>query len=381
LVIFLAVLVFALILYVSVRLILNRNEKDRLNYLFIHDQLTYSLNELGLKQEFLNKKSKNGFFILIDIYKFRLINEKYGMNTGDRILIRIAKTLSSINHTISGRVSGDEFIIIFHGNVDLKNIIVNLKEKLNELSIVFNISNLQFNFASVEYPKFGRDFDLLINATNNAMIISKQNLMTEDCINYTETIKEKFIREEKIRQELISAMENNELEMYYQPQVNIITNEIIGCEALIRWIHPQKGIILPSKFISIAERFGLINKLDQYVTHKVFEQVKKWQNENYKKIKVSFNMSTSTFENQDIVEFIRDLLNTYDVDTEWISLELTEETGVNNYELTYEKMEKIQSFGISFSLDDFGKGYSSLNYLEKLPANNHFTPHPLGCQF
>lgn len=175
--------------------------------------------------------------------------------------------------------------------------------------------------------------------------------------------------EDEMGHDLENSIKNEEIILYYQPQINIKNSKLLGLEALIRWKHPTKGLISPESFIPIAEETGLIAPLGKYVMHKACEQNKEWQLKGYPPVSISVNISAYQFQYTDLLKIVAEILKDTKLEAKWLKLEITESIGIDNISYAISIIEKFKEHGIRVSLDDFGTGYSSLDYLRKLPIS------------
>jgi diguanylate cyclase (GGDEF)-like protein len=362
------VLIFLLLVYLTVRIIISINEKQRLNYLFKHDQLTYLLNHYGLKKMFNTINHKDGVMMLIDIRRFKLLNDTYGSDIGDQVLIEFSTILDSIaDDLIVARTSGDQFTLLFnHNDYDkyfdlIMSSFVSFKEKEP------HAEKLDLSACYVRYPEYTNDFDTLMQYLESTMYYAKSLNIINEWIAFDHDIYKNYVEEQELALEIQLAIEREELLLFYQPQTDLETERTIGAEVLVRWVHKERGNIYPDQFLGVAERNGLMRKLDMYMIKKACEQVKYWQENNYDKMKISVNMSTYTFESLKMSDELLQIVETSGIDTTWFAIEITEESGFSNLKKAKVIMDEIKAYGIRFALDDFGKGYSSISYLEQLP--------------
>ena len=306
----------------------------------------------------------------LDIDRFKYVNDTLGNQVGDELLIQIADRLS--NHLtpndLLARRGGDEFMIIIGKmkSIESLKIVVN---KMNEcLNAPFYIKDYQlFITASIgisTYPENGvSSLELLRNA-NLALSLSQKNGKN----NYKILSHSNSIQSYKtfsLGRDLKKAIENNEMILYYQPRVDSHSNQIISAEALIRWNHPEWGLISPHEFLTLAEESGLITEIDDWVLKAVCNQIKKWKNEKLHRVPISINISAVHFMKQDWPSTVARVIRETGIDPQDIELEITENTLLNNTELVQSTIEKLRLLGIKIALDDFGKGYSSLSYLNQ----------------
>ncbi len=365
------IILLILIIYFIIRLILNINEKQRLNYLFIHDQLTYLLNKYGLKKLFNNyiTSKKSGVLLLLDIRNLKQLNDKNGVDFGDQILIGLGAIFNSISKSMKvARVGADKFAFLEFETLDDEAMVNKVLECfLSYVKKDENAKSLTANMSSVLFPEFTSDFDTLIKYGESALEHSKLSSTKNNWVRFNDEIYKKFLYEQEMYNDILKAFDKEEFLLYYQPQIALQTEKSIGAEVLIRWIHPERGFVYPDVFLGVAERHGLMRNLDLYMIKKACEQIKIWQNEGLDRMKISVNMTTSTFDSKDIVKDVLKIVNETQIDTSWFTLEITEESGLENLEKAQSVMKDIKEAGIKFALDDFGTGYSSLSYLEMLP--------------
>ncbi|RUM46831.1 MAG: hypothetical protein DSY47_07570 [Hydrogenothermus sp.] len=316
-------------------------------------------------------KEKNVRFsvILIDVYHFKFINEKYGIEFGDKILRYIAKALyREVIDVDVFRTGFDEFALVIKSEDDI-NIII--RKAIGVLKNVFldNITiSLDYNVAVIRYPEDEKDISQLILKLERMLEVSKDK--GKNVIQFfSEEMYEKLKISIVIEEELEKALREEELIPYFQPIVDVKENKIIGAEALIRWKRKDGTFVPPDEFIPIAEETGIINQIDLCMLLKAKELLEKAKDS---KIKISVNITPSNID--EIIKFLKgEIVPICNIKTDYdfskvidrISLELTERKGIEVYE-SKEKISELKKLGFSISLDDFGKGYSSLNYLAYL---------------
>lgn len=350
---------------IIVRFIMSMDERKRLNYLFKHDQLTYLLNHNGLKQVFKKVAYESGYLMLVDLRHFKLLNDTYGSDIGDQILISLSQVFSKLDDSLHvARTSGDQYMFLSENERNLQGI---LEAFLAFKSDHPHASNLDISASYVSFPEHGQTFDVLNQYLESAMYHAKSINKINAWVAFNEAIYKNFLEEQELSLEIQKALDHNNFSLFYQPQTDLKTDKTIGAEVLIRWHHHERGTIYPDQFLGVAERNGLMRQIDMYMIRHACQQIKVWQENNYKKMKISVNMSTYTFEGVGMSEELLSIVSSSSIDTSWLALEITEESGLTNIDKAKLVMNNIKAQGIRFALDDFGKGYSSINYLEKLP--------------
>lgn len=309
--------------------------------------------------------------MFIDIDHFKLINDTLGHEIGDMLLKEIAKRLAGCvrkGDTLA-RLGGDEFIIILedaHSDTAAE-----VAEAINEtLSSKFFINGYElFTSASIGisfYPDHGENVDTLIKSADMAMYVAKTN-GKNNYQYFAPIMNDKAQRIMEIDNGLREAFDRNEFELYYQSKLGLNTGAIMGVEALIRWRHPELAQISPAEFIPIAEENGMIGVIGEWVLQAACRQCKEWQKAGYPAIRVSVNVSTLQFRQQELVTTIQRVLDETELDPSYLELEITE--SVMQDEETIKIIMELKAKGIYISIDDFGTGYSSLSYLKRLPID------------
>ena len=340
-----------------------------------YDSLTQlanrSLFEVHFSQTLSSSKRNEQNFALmfVDLDNFKEINDILGHSTGDALLQEVAqrfKTVSRDEDTLA-RQGGDEFLLLFP-NTNAKTAL-QIAQKLLAVTQETFIYQGQELHSSVSigiaiYPHDGEDLETLAKNADTAMYKAKENGKSRYHF-YTQTMHEKSLRHLQISNEMHSAIQNNELEVYYQPQVDAQTQKLIGAEALLRWKHPKLGFIPPDEFIPIAEENALIIPIGEWVLHEATRQIKQWIDAGESPILIAVNISSLQFRRRDIAQTIENILHEVGLDPEYLELELTERMAMKNPQYIIETMDALHEKGIRMSIDDFGTGYSSLSYLKK----------------
>ncbi|TCK92420.1 diguanylate cyclase (GGDEF)-like protein [Natranaerovirga hydrolytica] len=347
----------------------NSNE-EYINYLSNYDHLTKlpNKNMFVKKLNELIKCNKEGGVILIDIDDFRKINDTFSHEYGDKVLKELSKDL--MNHmehedVFVSRFAGDEFWLITEQE-DLKKCIKNLYTIINKKRIVDNHSiNIDCSMGIALFPRDTTDINQLIKYAELAMHQAKKT-QKNTYLFYRKNMVEVLERNNKIESILKEAMDNNGFKLLYQPQVSIKNSQVIGLEALIRL---KNYNISPEQFILVAEEMHIIHKIGRWVTKEVILQLDQWRKSDEELKPIGINFSVKQMEDKEYISFLKDLLLQYDIDPKYIDIEITENELIKNEEYAIEYLNQLKEVGVTISLDDFGKGYSSLHYLTFLPIN------------
>lgn len=320
----------------------------------------------------LTSNSNKPFALLyIDANRFKFINDFYGHETGDKVLIALgARVLKNCTPSCTAfRVAGDEFAVIIENNID-KSYIGAVTEKILEIirtpiSVPPYIFTLSASIGISLYPADAKDRDTLMRYADISMYEIKANNHKNGYLFFDKMLTEKINKKQEIEFLLQNADYDKEFILYFQPQYSTKTKSLIGMEALIRWIQPQKGLIPPSEFIPIAEETGMILNIGEWVVDRAFLQIKKWNQENNLNLKMSINISPMQIENAGFVDYLREKLQYSNIEPSWIDLEITESCTVNSSVSIEQIFDLLDEIGVSTSIDDFGTGYSSLSYIKK----------------
>lgn len=358
-----------------------KNSNAKIEFLAHHDPLTNLPNRLLLKArlhksiEKANELKQRLAIFFIDIDNFKLVNDTYGHSIGDRIINLVATRLQKNirkNDTIS-RIGGDEFIIVIEDVLDIKDIekiaykIVNdFKEPIQMEEYLFDTT---ISVGISVFPNNGLNAEDLIKHADTAMYSAKNAGKNQFQFYKNEMTSEIF---EKIimKQELNDAIKNNEFEVYYQPQIDIKSNKVVGAEALVRWNHKTLGLVYPKDFISHAEETKLIIPIGKYVLEKACKFMKTLhKNEILKDGVVAVNFSNIQIKHSDILKLIIEELENSKLDSKYLEIELTESYIMEDTQESILLLNKLKELGLKLSIDDFGTGYSSLNYLKQFPID------------
>lgn len=312
--------------------------------------------------------------IFIDLDSFKTVNDTIGHKGGDILLKEVANGLVGmlrITDTVA-RFGGDEFMIMLNNIADYKDII-KIADKIMQLfSSTFNVNGQEFLITASAgiaiYPVDGENSDELIRNADIAMYKAKTKGKNQYVL-CTKDMKDEVQISMELSNDLYRALERNELIVYYQPQVDLNTNKITGLEALLRWMHPTRGMISPVVFIPIAEKNGLINSIGEWVFRTACMQNKRWQDRGLPHMKMAVNLSAIQFINPKITNVIEGILNETGLDPKYIELEITESIAIKEASHVLDIFNKLKKIGVSIAIDDFGTEYSSLSRLKMLPLD------------
>ncbi len=318
---------------------------------------------------------KQGALIFLDLDDFKNINDTLGHNYGDQLLKIIAEILKLTfdNKDTVARLGGDEFLIVMNDIKSKEDIILKCDKLLDTFKKTFEIGERHvYTSASMGITIFPRDSDnintLLMNA-DAAMYRAKKNGKNKYCF-FDEKISNELIRKNEIEKNLRHAIEENELELYYQPQIHSHKKIIVGFEALLRWDSKKLGKVSPYEFIPIAEETGLINSIGEWVIKNVCTQIKLWELNCHELMNVSINVSPVQLQDEKLAEKIKQIVYENHVEPRLIEIEITETSLMNNLDKGIDILNELKNSGFKIALDDFGTGYSSLKYLKTLPIDN-----------
>lgn len=349
-------------------------------HLAYHDVLTNLPNRLlffdRLKQALTHTKRYSGFLavLFLDLDGFKSINDTMGHVTGDRLLQLVAQRLKKCTResdTIA-RLGGDEFTILLKGVKNTEDVTTVAQKIQKSITKPFAINNRDFYVTSSIgvsiYPFDGDDAETLLQKADFAMYKAKSSGKNNYHL-FNDSNDSSAAKRLTMETELRNAIENDDLVVHYQPQVNLLTGKMIGGEALIRWQHPSKGLIMPMHFIPLAEESGLIVSLGEWILGKACHHNKIWQDAGCEILPISINLSARQFREIRLPDTISDMLEKTALPPHSLMLEITESNAMQDVDFTIETLQKLKNLGVKIALDDFGAGYSSLNYLRRFPVD------------
>ncbi|MCQ4089259.1 sensor domain-containing phosphodiesterase [Exiguobacterium sp. LL15] len=343
--------------------------EERITQLALFDMLTGLLNRNGFEQKMQDalRAPQTGELVTISIRQFRRINDIYGHGAGDQILKDLANRLK--HHFIgtgqAARIGGDEFAVLV-----AQQDIVDYEKLKQVIEHVYEINgefvNVSISMSMVRYPDDAVAVTSLLSSVDIAMQHAKQQ--TEGGPVWFEPwMSAEYLESVVLEGELRDAIEKNELQLFYQPQINLATRQVDGCEALLRWFHPERGMISPAVFIPIAERSMLIEEIGMWVVAETVRQVEAWKETELGSLRVSANLSVKELVSGRIVDYLTGVREIHPGIEDRMELEITESFGVFSDGRVFEALQTLHQMGYRLAIDDFGTGYSSLSYLSRLP--------------
>jgi diguanylate cyclase (GGDEF)-like protein len=358
--------------------------EETIRFMAYHDTLTQLPNRIllqdRLQQAILaaNRENKSLALLILDLNRFKEINDSMGHHNGDLLLKQVGFRLRDLlrdSDTVA-RLGGDEFAVVLP-NVGYEGAILTAQKALRSLQAPYTLEevslDIQVSIGIALFPEHGEDADTLMRHSDMAMYVTKQ--VGHGYAVYTPEQHQQKPRHLALMRELRHAIEREEFLLHYQPKIDLRTNRVIGVEALVRWQHPLGGLISPEQFIPLAERTGLIKPLTQWVLNTALRQCQGWH-QTGKEIGVAVNLSMLNLQDLELPDHVTRLLQTCGIPPRWLGLEITENVMMAQQAPTMEVLKRLGAMG-GLSIDDFGTGYSSLANLKKLPINEIKIDKPL----
>ena len=354
--------------------------EERVQYLAYYDALTGLPNRTLLQDRLAKalasaRRQKDRLALLfLDLDRFKDINDSLGHSVGDLLLQKIGerlKTWGREQDTVA-RLGGDEFLIMVTGIQDATDAAVAGERLMDAMTTEFVIQGHSFSIncslgISV-FPEHGVDGETLIKNADVAMYSAKDNGRNNFRF-FTGEMNAQVVERLTLENSLRLALEKEQLFLVYQPQMDIATGRITGMEALLRWQHPDLGLVPPDKFIRIAENSGLIVSIGEWVLRTACAQARKWQDEGLPAVSVAVNVSAVQFRQEGFCELIGRVLRETGLAPQYLELELTESLLLSSADVMFSVFQELKAIGLKLAIDDFGTGYSSLSYLKKFPVS------------
>ena len=312
--------------------------------------------------------------LILDMDRFKEINDSLGHELGDKLLVEASKRIRANvrDQDTVARLGGDEFAVVLEGVNEAKEVLPVIERIVNSLREVNMVDGHEVMTSTsvgiAMYPENGNDLSELLRAADLAMYQAKST--GGSCYRFfADAMQEEAQSRRALEWSLRNAVENEEFELFYQPQVCLRTGGVIGVEALMRWSHPTRGLLTPLHFIAGLEEFGLINEVGEWVLRTACEQIQRWHSMELKPMRIGVNVSAQQFEDPMLIDKIRMALAESKIAPEFLELELTESCLMRDPAQAGALLREIRDVGVRIAIDDFGTGYSSLTYLNEFPLN------------
>ncbi len=358
----------------------HKNSRAQIEFLAHHDSLTGLPNRVLLNDRLdmaitqaYRQKEKLGI-LFIDLDRFKNINDSLGHSVGDEILIEAAKRLMGsvrTGDTVS-RLGGDEFVVLFPKVRDegaLADLTIKLRDCLQQPYMVDGMTlHITPSVGIAVYPEDGTDPNSLIKNADAAMYLAKEKGRNNYQF-YTPALNARTLDRLKLESDLRIAIDQGQFELHYQPQIVGKNGQLWGVESLVRWRHPERGLVSPAEFIPLAEETGLIVELGDWVMQRAVKQLALWTREGRDQLVVSINISALQFRQADFARRVHSILQEAGVSPGRVELELTETILMNDVEVAIKTLKELRAMGLRLAIDDFGTGFSSLNYLRRFPID------------
>jgi len=354
--------------------------EKKISYMAYYDSLTglpnraLYLDRLEQAIESARRTGKILGVVFVDLDSFKAVNDTIGHPGGDEMLIQMANRLSGSlrKHDTVSRFGGDEYLILLT-EIERDEDVQKIADKIMRNFIrPVTIREQEFYITASSgiavFPTDGEDADTLIKNADLAMYISKENGKNQSTL-FSGDKKDELLQKTKLTNSLYRALERNELEIYYQPQVEVSSGKIVGCEALLRWHHPDQGMISPVVFIPMAEKTGLIDPIGKWVLRTACRQNRIWQDKDLPHVRMAVNLSVEQLRNKDFVDYVIETLQGTGLEPRYLELEITESTIMFEAAYIISVLEKLRQLGVTIALDDFGTYYSSLSRLKIMPLD------------
>jgi diguanylate cyclase (GGDEF)-like protein len=360
--------------------------EERIQFLAYYDSLTGLPNRTLLQDRLAKalagaKRHKDRVAVLfLDLDRFKNINDSLGHSHGDLLLQELAtrlQTWAREQDTVA-RLGGDEFIVVLSSIKEVADTAVAAERVAHSISAEFSLEgrvlNVTCSIGISVYPDHGEHAETLIKHADAAMYCSKEGGRNTFRF-FTREMNAEVLEQLTLESSLHSALEKQQLFLMYQPQFDVPSGKITCCEALVRWRHPDHGLVPPDKFIGIAENSGMIVPIGEWVLRTACTQAKTWEDQGRDLIPVAVNVSAVQFRQDGFCDMIKRVLQETGLDPRCLELELTESLLLSNEDVMFQVIGELQAMGVKLAIDDFGTGYSSLNYLKRLPVSKLKVDH------
>ncbi|MEW8000998.1 MAG: EAL domain-containing protein [Candidatus Thiodiazotropha endolucinida] len=358
-----------------------KEAQDQINFLAHHDALTRLPNRALFRERFdhalmhARRENTSIALLFLDLDRFKTVNDTLGHPVGDQVLLEVSKRMNQIiraSDTLA-RLGGDEFVLLLEEQTDAQHAAVVARKLIDLFSRPMIIGEHELvvtaSIGITLYPNDGDDSDKLIRHADRAMYEAKQQGRNTYRF-FTRALTEGALERLMMENDLRRAVARNELILHYQPIVNLETRQLQGIEALVRWQHPEQGLIAPGLFIELAEEIGIIGEIGQWVLRAACSQLARWDRDGFKVPRISVNLSVQQIDREGLITMVSEELNSSGLSPERLELEVTESMLIRNPELSRTVLSELRTLGVKFAIDDFGTGYSSLAYLKLLPLDH-----------
>ncbi|HXJ04227.1 MAG TPA: EAL domain-containing protein [Candidatus Acidoferrum sp.] len=340
---------------------------DLPNRVLFNDRLTQAIT-------LAQRQGKQLAVMFVDLDHFKKINDSLGHDVGDKLLQSVAERLTACirrSDTVS-RLGGDEFVILLSQVEHAEDAAFSARKILRALTVPHTIDNknldINVSIGVSTYPSDGQDAESLINRADNAMYEAKQNGRNNYQF-FRREMHQRLAERQSLEADLRCALGRNEFLLHYQPKISLQTGQITGAEALLRWLHPQRGMVYPAQFVPVAEECGLILPIGQWVLLEACKQARAWSDAGVGIVPMAVNVSAAEFGAKDFLSGVRAVLIATGVAPQNLELELTESVLMRDAEAAVVTLVKLKAMGVQLAIDDFGTGYSSFTYLRRFPSD------------
>ena len=350
--------------------------EQRVQFLAYYDALTGLPNRTLLQDRLAkavasaHRRKDKVALLFLDLDRFKRVNDSLGHSVGDLLLQEVAERLKTFGRELDtvARLGGDEFLVVLNAVKDVSDAAVAADRLVKSMTAGFNIQGhpitVTCSLGISIFPEHGADGETLIKNADAAMYCAKENGRNNFQF-FTEDMNAEVVERLTLENSLRLALDKTELFLMYQPQMDIATGKITGLEALLRWQHPDLGLVPPDKFIRIAEYSGLIIPMGEWVLRTACTQARKWQDEGLAAVSVAVNVSAVQFRQEDFCELVRRVLSETGLAPRYLELELTESLLLANADVMLPVIEELNAMGLTLAIDDFGTGYSNFGYLKR----------------
>lgn len=358
----------------------SRRMTQEMRHLATHDALTQLPNRILLRdrlQHAIERAERSGLrlaVLFLDLDDFKKVNDGLGHTAGDALLTMVVERVlaCSRRQDTVARLGGDEFVVLLEDLEDNEPVVLVARKILKVLETPFPLQEREFVIGASTgisvFPKDGRDPETLLKNADTAMYRAKE-AGRNNFQFYTDDMNSQLVKRISMEQNLRRALEQDELELFYQLQIAAEDEQVSGVECLLRWRHPEFGLVPPSEFIPLAEETGLIIPIGEWVIRTACRQARDWAEQGLPALRVSVNLSPRQFMQNGLSRLVEQVLRETTLDSQFLGLEITESTIMKNIDSAVETLNILKAMGIHLSIDDFGTGYSSLSYLKQFPVD------------